>query len=110
MPGIYLLTIFNYFIVVLTFGELPFICFENLKLKHQPVTFWVKFTGNIWLPHRESNQGRLGENQKSFEEVDFEMNTVETGSTLSDEHPLYAKFQFHHHNTEVRRFDPASYF
>ena len=26
----------------------------------------VKLTSNIWFPHRESNPGRLGENQKSF--------------------------------------------
>ena len=29
--------------------------------------------------------------------VDFETNTVET----SGEYPLYAEFQFHHHNTEI---------
>ena len=31
--------------------------------------------------------------------VDFETNTVET----SGEYPLYAEFQFHHHNTEIWR-------
>ena len=38
----YLLTIFNYFIVVPASGELPSIYFEDLKLKHQPVTLREK--------------------------------------------------------------------
>ena len=42
MPGFYLLTIFNYFFVVPASGELPSIYFEDLKLKHQPVTLRVK--------------------------------------------------------------------
>ena len=33
--------------------------------------------------------------------VDFETNTVETGSTLSGEYPLYEEFHFHHCNTEI---------
>ena len=43
MPGFYLLTIFNYFIAVQASGKLLFIYSGNLKLKHQPVTFWVKY-------------------------------------------------------------------
>ena len=37
MPGFYLLTIFNYFIVVLASGELPFTNSWELQLKHQSV-------------------------------------------------------------------------
>ena len=39
MPGFYILTIFNYFIVVPASGELPFTCSWILKFKHQSVTF-----------------------------------------------------------------------
>ena len=46
MPGFYLLTIFNYFIVVPASGELPFTYSWNLQLKHQSVTCWVKY--NKW--------------------------------------------------------------
>ena len=50
MPGFYLLTILNYFIVVPASGELPCTYSGKLKLKHQTVTLRVKFTGNIWFP------------------------------------------------------------
>ena len=67
MPGFYLLTILNYFIVVPESGELPCTYYGMLKLKHRSAFFLrVKLASNIWFPHRESNPGCLGENQKSF--------------------------------------------
>ena len=49
MPGLYLLTILSYFIVVPASGELPCTYSGKLKLKHQSVTyFWVKITSNSY--------------------------------------------------------------
>ena len=39
MPGFYLLTILNYFIVIPASGELPCTYSRKLKLKHQPKPF-----------------------------------------------------------------------
>ena len=67
MPGFYLLTKLNYFIVVPESGELPCTYSGTLKLKHRSAFFLrVKLASNIWFPPRESNPGRLGKNQKSF--------------------------------------------
>ena len=59
MPGSYHLTIFIYCLGLL-----------SRHLKGYPLSVKKicvnKLTSNIWLPHRESNPGRLGENQKSF--------------------------------------------
>ena len=47
MPGSYLLTIFNCFIVVLASGELSYTCLETFELKHLPVkTFQLK---HFWV-------------------------------------------------------------
>ena len=59
MPGFYLLTSFNYFIVVPASGELPSIYFEDLKLKHQPVTSWVKFTSNTFYKKTQRIQSLI---------------------------------------------------
>ena len=63
MPGSYLLTKLNYSIVVPASGKLSSIYSKDLKVKHQPVIFWVTLTSNnmdhffalLMLPNAEKD-------------------------------------------------------